>query len=58
MTRKQLNRIKANLEAFRLREEEIGATAFRLESLRATALELAREVERLKNRVQELRANK
>jgi hypothetical protein len=55
VTRKQLQRIKANLEAFRLREEEIGATAFRLESLRATALELAREVERLKDRVKELR---
>jgi hypothetical protein len=58
MTRKNLQRIKANLEAFRLREEEIGATAYRLEILREIGLRLAREVERLKNRVQELRANK
>jgi hypothetical protein len=58
MTRKNLQRIKANLHAFRLREEEIGATAFRLESLREIGLRLVREVERLKDRVKELRDEK
>jgi hypothetical protein len=58
MTRKNLQRIKANLEAFRLRKEEIGATAFRLEILREIGLKLVREVERLKDRVKELRETK
>jgi hypothetical protein len=58
MTRKNLQRIKANLEAFRLREEEIGATAYRLEILREIGLKLVREVERLKDRVKELRDEK
>jgi hypothetical protein len=58
MTRKNLQRIKANLQAFRLREEETGAVAYRLEILREIGLKLVREVERLKDRVKQLRDNK
>jgi hypothetical protein len=58
MSRKTLRHIIANLQAFQIRPDETGAIAMRLRNLRATALELAREVERLKDRVKELRGEK